>query len=107
MVWLSPTGRKALQVHGIAVRKMYLKATPSSEVRVIDDVVEIRKLLHSWQERIIKPEYVFMAPFEEGDVGLWDNWSAFHSAVDYPDKYGVRCELRYPNFEYEMYADEF
>ncbi|KAF4617048.1 hypothetical protein G7Y89_g15100 [Cudoniella acicularis] len=46
MVWLMPTGQRALQVHGIAVRKMFLKATPTSEVKVVDDV-EIRKLLHS------------------------------------------------------------
>ena len=27
---------------------------------------------------------------EEGDVQLWDNWSVFHSAIDYPDEYGSR-----------------
>jgi hypothetical protein len=74
MVWVNPLGQKALQVHGIAVRKMFLKATPTSEVKVVDDVVEIRKLLHNWQERVIKPEYVLMAPVEEGDVQMWDNW---------------------------------
>jgi alpha-ketoglutarate-dependent taurine dioxygenase len=74
MVWMTPTGQKALQVHGIAVRKMFLKATPTSEVRVVDDVVKIRELLHEWQERIIRPEYVFMGPVEEGDVQMWDNW---------------------------------
>jgi alpha-ketoglutarate-dependent taurine dioxygenase len=74
MVWMTPTGQKALQVHGIAVRKMFLKATPTSEVRVVDDVVKIRELLHDWQERIIRPEYVFMGPAEEGDVQMWDNW---------------------------------
>jgi len=79
MVWTRPTGKKALQVHGIVVRKMCFKATPTSEVKVVDDVVEIRKLLHSWQERIIRPEYVFMAPVEEGDVGMWGNWVSCYS----------------------------
>ncbi len=74
MVWVNPLGQKALQVHGIAVRKMFLKATPTSEAKVVEDVVEIRKLLHSWQERVIRPEYVLMAPVEEGDVQIWDNW---------------------------------
>lgn len=109
MVWMTPSGRKALQVHGIAVRKMFLKATPTSEVQVIEDVVKIRELLHDWQERIIRPEYVFMGPVEEGDVQMWDNWvciferyssaimlthiqSVFHSAVDYPDHYGPRSK---------------
>jgi alpha-ketoglutarate-dependent taurine dioxygenase len=80
MVWMSPTGEKSLQVHGKCVRKMFLKATPDSEVEVIEDLPEIRKLLHSWQERIIRPEYVLMAPVEEGDVQMWDNWvSCFRS----------------------------
>jgi len=90
MVWINPLGQKALQVHGIAVRKMFLKATPSSDVQVVVDLVEIRKLLHSWQERIIRPEYVLLAPVEEGVVQMWDNWSIFHTAVDYPDQYGPR-----------------
>ena len=110
MVWMTPTGKKALQVHGIAVRKMYLKATPTSEVQVVEDVVKIRELLHSWQERIIRPEYVLMGPVEEGDLQMWDNWvsshclqifqppylqdlqSVFHTAVDYPDHYGPRSK---------------
>ncbi|TVY93633.1 putative dioxygenase [Lachnellula willkommii] len=90
MVWMRPNGKKALQIHGIAVRKMFLKATLTSEVQVVDDVVKIRKLLHSWQQRIIRPEYVLMGPVEEGDVQMWDNWSVFHTAVDYPDHYGSR-----------------
>ncbi|RDW62288.1 clavaminate synthase-like protein [Coleophoma cylindrospora] len=90
MVWNTADGRKALQVHGIAVRKLFIKATPTSSVEVVDDVVKIRAFLHNWQSRIHKPEYILMAPVEEGDVGMWDNWSVFHSAVDYPDAYGVR-----------------
>src|SRR6266536_2877344 len=74
MVWMTPTGQKALQVHGIAVRKMFLKTTPMSEVQEIDDMAKIRELHHGWQEKIIRPGYVFMAPTEEGDVSLWDNW---------------------------------
>ena len=65
---MTPTGEKSMQVHGKCVRKMFLKATPASEVEVIEDVAKIRKLLHSWQERIIRPEYVLMAPVEEGDA---------------------------------------
>jgi len=90
MVWLTPTGKKALQVHGICVRRMFLRATPASGVRVVEDLVGIRELLHDWQERIIKPAYILMAPVEEGDVQMWDNRSVFHSAVDYPGHYGSR-----------------
>ena len=90
MVWMRPNGRKALQVHGIAVRKMFLKTSPTSIVEEIDDVVKIRMVLHKLQSRINHPDYILMAPVEEGDVGMWDNWSVFHSAVDYPDSYGSR-----------------
>ena len=92
MVWVNPLGQKALQVHGIAVRKMFLKPTPTSEVEVVEDVTRIRKLLLSWQERILRPEYIMMTPVENGDVQMWDNWSVFHSAVDYPEKYGPRSK---------------
>lgn len=74
MVWMTPSGQKALQVHAICVRKLFLRATPTSEVKEIDDLVKIRELLHSWQERVIRPEYVLMGPVEEGDVQMWDNW---------------------------------
>ncbi|KAK0099658.1 hypothetical protein ONS95_013449 [Cadophora gregata] len=90
MVWVNPLGQKAFQVHGIAVRKMFLKPTPTSEVEVVEDVTRIRKFILSWQERILRPEYIMMTPVENGDVQMWDNWSVFHSAVDYPDKYGIR-----------------
>lgn len=105
---MNPLGQKALQVHGIAVRKLFLKATPTSEVEVIEDLAQIRKLILSWQERALRPEYIVMTPVENGDVQMWDNWvsplcprgeealtslqSVFHSAVDYPEKYGVRSK---------------
>ena len=89
---MTPTGEKALQVHVICVQKMFTKATPTSEVKGVDDVVEIRKLLYGWYERIIRPAYVLMSPVEEGDVQMWDNWSVFHSAIDYPDHYGPRSK---------------
>jgi len=81
MVWVNPLGQKALQVHGIAVRKMFLKATPTSEVEVVEDVIKIRKLLLSWQERILRPEYIMMTPVENGDVQMWDNWVSYRSQI--------------------------
>jgi hypothetical protein len=92
---MRPNDQKSLQVHGKCVRKMFLKKNPESEVQVIEDLSKIRELLHSWQERIIRPEYVFMSPVEEGDVLMWDNWSIFHSAVDYPEHYGPRSKFKF------------
>lgn len=57
----------------------------------MDDLTEIRKFLADIQLRIMKPQYIFLPPVEEGDVLMWDNYGLFHSAVDYPlAKYGPR-----------------
>jgi alpha-ketoglutarate-dependent taurine dioxygenase len=57
---------------------------------VIDDVQEIRKFILGIQNRILRPEYIFLAPAEEGDMVIWDNYGLFHSAIDYPLKMGPR-----------------
>ncbi|KAK5127339.1 hypothetical protein LTR85_006678 [Meristemomyces frigidus] len=92
LVWVNPvTGEKAFMVHGICARKLYLRSTPDAEPTVVDDVVAIRKYLADIQLRILKPQYICMAPVGEGDVAMWDNYGVFHSAVDYPlEKYGPR-----------------
>ncbi|KAK4495189.1 hypothetical protein PRZ48_013516 [Zasmidium cellare] len=92
MVWVNPiTGEKAFQVHGICARKLYLRNSPDETPKVIDDLTEIRKFLSDIQLRIMKPQYIFLPPVDEGDVLMWDNYGLFHSAVDYPlEKYGPR-----------------
>jgi alpha-ketoglutarate-dependent taurine dioxygenase len=92
MVWVNPvTGEKAFHVHSICARKLFLRSSPDSKPEVMDDVIAIRKFLADIQLRILKPQYILMAPVEEGDVAIWDNFGVFHSAVDYPvSKYGPR-----------------
>jgi len=92
LVWVNPvTGEKAFQVHGICARKLFLRSSAEEEPEVVDDVVEIRALLHKIQSRILRPEYICLPRIEEGDMVMWDNYGCFHSAVDYPlDKYGPR-----------------
>ncbi|KAL2822392.1 hypothetical protein BJX63DRAFT_426966 [Aspergillus granulosus] len=91
MVWINPlTGEKAFHVHGICARKLYLRNSPDEEPRIVDDISEIRKFVLNIQYRILKPEYILLAPVEEGDVIIWDNYGVFHSAVDYPVKLGPR-----------------
>ncbi|KAJ5785545.1 uncharacterized protein N7503_010757 [Penicillium pulvis] len=91
MIWVNPlTGEKAFQVHGICARKLYLRSSKEEEPRVIDDVAEIRKFILGIQNRILKPEYILLAPVEEGDVAIWDNYGLFHSAIDYPISMGPR-----------------
>ena len=121
MVWINPvTGEKALQVHPSAARKLFLRFTPDGEVKVVEDLEEIRLLLNGVFDRIVSPEYVFVPPSDEGDVVMWNNWVSsstvefglsnlslvklfysprfslsfhqgiMHSAVEYPASYGSR-----------------
>ncbi|GME48658.1 Clavaminate synthase-like protein [Neofusicoccum parvum] len=91
MVWVNPvTGEKAFQVHGICARKLYIRRSTTEIAEVIDDVVKIRAFLSNIQSRILKPEYICLPEIEEGDIIMWDNYNMFHSAVDYPLKYGPR-----------------
>jgi alpha-ketoglutarate-dependent taurine dioxygenase len=78
------TGEKAFHVHSICVRRLFLRSSPTEDAK-------IREFLADIQLRVLKPQYILMAPVEEGDVAIWDNWGVFHSAVDYPvSKYGPR-----------------
>ncbi|KAI1472012.1 uncharacterized protein F4812DRAFT_202266 [Daldinia caldariorum] len=91
MVWVNTvTGEKAFQVHGICARKLFIRSSPTEEPRVIEDLVEIRNLLKTIQERVLKPEYVLIPSLEEGDIAMWANYQMFHTAIDYPDWIGSR-----------------
>ncbi|RFU29414.1 hypothetical protein B7463_g6926, partial [Scytalidium lignicola] len=91
MVWINPlTGEKAFQVHGICARKLYLRNSTDEEPQIIEDVAEVRKFVLGIQNRILKPEYILLAPSDEGDIVIWDNYGLFHSAIDYPLKFGPR-----------------
>ncbi|KAI8963031.1 Clavaminate synthase-like protein [Daldinia sp. FL1419] len=91
MVWVNPvTGEKAFQVHGICARKLFIRSSSTEEPRLIEDLVEIRKLLKTIQERVLKPEYILIPSLEEGDIVVWANYQMFHTAIDYPDWIGPR-----------------
>ncbi|KAI4596945.1 hypothetical protein KJ359_004855 [Pestalotiopsis sp. 9143b] len=91
MVWVNPvTGEKAFMVHGICARRVFLRASPDEEPRIVDDVAEIRRWLKPIQERVLKPEYIMLPRVGEGDIVMWANWQCFHTAIDYPDSYGPR-----------------
>ncbi|KAF3070876.1 hypothetical protein GL218_00667 [Daldinia childiae] len=91
MVWVNPvTGEKAFQVHGICARRLFIRSSPTEEPRIVEDLVEIRKLLKIIQERVLKPEYILIPSLEEGDIVMWANYQMFHTAIDYPDWFGPR-----------------
>lgn len=91
LVWVNPvTGEKALMVHGMCVRKLFLRSAVDEEPRVVEDVAEIRKWIYDLQVRTLKPEYIVTPEVEEGDITMWANWQCFHTAIDYPDAFGPR-----------------
>lgn len=91
MVWVNPvTDEKAFMVHGICVRRMFLRSSVDEDPKIVDDVVEIRKWLKDIQERVLKPEYILLPKAEEGDIIMWANYQMFHTAVDYHDSLGPR-----------------
>ncbi|KAH6606901.1 family taurine catabolism dioxygenase [Trichoderma cornu-damae] len=77
MCWRSPRDdRLALQVHPSAVRKLHLAGG-----RVIDDLEEVREIVHRLQRPGIAPDLVYAHGWEEGDLVLFHNRSLLHSVV--------------------------
>ncbi|KAK5701646.1 hypothetical protein LTR97_004464 [Elasticomyces elasticus] len=82
MAWLNPvTDEKAFMVHGIAARKLYIRSGPDEQPRVIEDLTEIRKFLADIQLRILKPEYICMAPVEVLLCGTTTGYSTRRSTT--------------------------
>ncbi|KLU88279.1 hypothetical protein MAPG_07266 [Magnaporthiopsis poae ATCC 64411] len=91
MVWVNPvTGEKSFMVHGICVRKMFLRSSADEEPTVVTDLAAIRAWLQQIQERVLSPEYILIPELAPGDIVMWANWQVFHSAVDYHPKLGPR-----------------
>lgn len=77
MCWRNPvTGKLALQVHPSAVRKLHLK-----DGTIIDDLAEVREIVHRLQRPGIAPGRVYAHDWEEGDLVLFHNRGVLHSVV--------------------------
>ena len=77
MTWKNPlTGELALQIHPSPVRKIHLE-----DGSVIDDLVEVRRIVHELQRPGISPEHVYCHDWEEGDLVLFNNHGVLHSVV--------------------------
>jgi len=77
MLWKNPvTGQLALQIHPSAVRKIHLP-----DGTVIDDLKEVREIVHRLQRPAISPRYVYAHDWEEGDLVLFNNQGVLHSVV--------------------------
>ena len=74
MVWKNEVnGKPAFMVHNFIVQKIFVKTAPDSEERVIDDVDEVRAFLFPFSRKMLEPETILLAPYEEGDIALWNN----------------------------------
>ena len=74
MVWHNEvTGKPAFMVHAIIAQKLLLKNSPDAEVQVIDNVDQVRAWLYRISRRMIEPENILIAPYEEGDIAVWNN----------------------------------
>jgi alpha-ketoglutarate-dependent taurine dioxygenase len=77
MCWRNPvTGKLALQIHPSAVEKLHLK-----DGREIEDLEEVREIVHRFQRPGIAPELVFAVDWEDGDLALFNNHGVLHSVT--------------------------
>lgn len=77
MCWRNPVTRKlALQIHPSAVRKLHLK-----DGTVIEDLAEVREIVHRLQRPGVAPDMVYAHDWEEGDLVLFHNRGVIHSVV--------------------------
>ena len=86
MTWKNPvTGQLAVQMHPSAVRKIHLASG-----QIIDDLEEVREIVHRIQRPGISPERVYAHDWEEGDLVLFNNHGVLHSVVGAFSKEEVR-----------------
>lgn len=77
MCWRNPvTGKLALQVHPSAVRRLHL-----ADGTVVEDLTEVREIIHRLQRPGIAPELVYPHDWKEGDFVLFHNRGLIHSVV--------------------------
>lgn len=77
MCWKNPvTGKLALQVHPSAIQALHL-----ADGTVINDLKEVRDIVHRLQRPGIAPPLVFGVDWEEGDLALFNNRGVLHTVT--------------------------
>ncbi|KAH7087174.1 hypothetical protein FB567DRAFT_61149 [Paraphoma chrysanthemicola] len=77
MCWKNPvTGQLALQVHPSAVQALHL-----ADGTIIDNLAEVREIVHRLQRPGIAPELVYAVDWEEGDMALFNNRGVLHTVT--------------------------
>jgi len=77
MCWKNPvTGQLALQVHPSAVQKLHL-----ADGTVINDLKEVREIVHRLQRPGIALKLVYPIDWEEGDIAVFNNHGVIHTVT--------------------------
>jgi alpha-ketoglutarate-dependent taurine dioxygenase len=77
MVWKNPlTGKLAVQIHPSAIRALHL-----ADGSKIEDLEQVREIVHKLQRPGIAPALVYPHDWEEGDLVLFHNRGTLHSVV--------------------------
>lgn len=77
MCWKNPiTGKLALQVHPSAIQALHL-----ADGTVINDLKEVRDIVHRLQRPGIAPPLVYGIDWEEGDLALFNNRGVLHTVT--------------------------
>ena len=63
-------------VHPCAIEKLHL-----ADGTIIDDLAEVRRIVHDLQRPGISPSKVYCQDWSEGDLVLFDNHATLHSVV--------------------------
>ncbi|KPV77635.1 uncharacterized protein RHOBADRAFT_33795 [Rhodotorula graminis WP1] len=91
MVWYSPLdGTPSLMIHGQCAMRVHVKRSADDEVKVLDDLGEVRAFLQAYQLPILRPEYVYAHNHQEGDLAVWYNQGMWHSITEFPERCGRR-----------------
>ena len=73
----------ALQIHGQAAWKLYLKDSADGEERIVEDLAEVRAFMDSMMRPAIRPENIYAHHHSEQDVVLWYNRALWHCVVSF------------------------
>jgi len=77
MCWKNPvTDKLALQIHPSAIQALHL-----ADGTIIDDLAEVREIVHRMQRPGIAPELVYAVDWEEGDMALFNNRGVLHTVT--------------------------
>lgn len=86
----------ALQVHGQAAWKLYLKDSPDGEEKIVEDLDEVRAFMDRIMRPAIRPENIYAHHHDEQDVILWYNRALWHCVVCIPTFFPPRSQIAKP-----------